>query len=139
MTAATLTEAPDVARAVEDSDYYADTLATLSRTDRAWFTAQVEAAWNATHQPQTIGERDVRILQFAPRLSQYRTPADIEQAINAQFGISAVRYHKLLGQLINRSDVARAYPELVARLKAQREARQAARTARNVTEQGAQS
>lgn len=136
MTAATTLPSPaDIKRAVEDSDYYADTLARLTPAGRAWFAAEVDDAYTATHAPRILTERERRILQFAGR--HYREPGRREQAIRDQFDLSATRYYQLLGALIDRPEALAYAPVTVGRLRALREMRRDARAGRTSTPAGA--
>lgn len=133
--ARTLPTPAQIALAVEDSDYYADVLATLKTDDRAWFAAQVERAWLAQHPRQPLTSREIRILDIAG--CPFPNAGRREEYIRRQLGLDATRFYFLLGQLLDRPEAAAAYPELVRRLREQRAARQAARRARTDTPRSA--
>ena len=120
----------EIALAVDDSDYYADVLATLKTADRAWFAAEVLRAWQTQHPRQPLTGREIRILNIAAR--HFHTPQDREQYLRHELGISPTRFLHELGQLIDRPEAEAAHPTLVRALRQQRAARQAARAARQL-------
>lgn len=76
-----------------------------------------------------LSARDEAILAFEGQWSQHAGAK--EQAIRAEFGLSAARYYQLLGALID-SPLALAHdPMLVKRLHRMREARSQARARRS--------
>lgn len=85
----------------------------------------------ATDGPEspTLSERDAAILNFE---GQWRSHAGAkEQAIRAEFGLSAARYYQLLGALIDSPLALARDPMLVKRLHRMREARAQARARRS--------
>ncbi|GAB3124907.1 DUF3263 domain-containing protein [Glaciibacter psychrotolerans] len=77
-----------------------------------------------------LSERDKAILAFEN--AQAHHAGDKEQAIRAEFSVSAARYYQLLGALID-SPGARAHdPMLVKRLQRMRDARAQARARRSL-------
>lgn len=147
MTAPTLTEAPDVARAVEDVAYFGQQIATLSDPDRKRFVTAVRAAWFAAHPakpqqqeeqepaPRPLDYAEKRILDFANR--RFHTPGEREQAIRDEFGYSATRYYQRLNALIDEPRALAYAPLTVNRLRRVREMRRQARSARQLTARSA--
>lgn len=125
----------DLARALTDVRYYDQ------RIDKADDHKQVEAAvtaYAAAHAPaRTLDYAEKRILDFANR--RFHTPGEREQAIRDEFGYSATRYFQQLNLLLDRPEALAYAPVTVNRLRAVRELKRQARSARNLTEQGAQS
>jgi hypothetical protein len=78
-----------------------------------------------------LDERQLSILAFEARAWQH-TGAKAE-AIRDELGISAARYYRILGELIDSPAALRRDPMLVKRLQRMREARQAARTRRSLS------
>lgn len=79
--------------------------------------------------PVSLSERDEAILAFELQWAQHVGAK--EQAIRAEFGLSAARYYQLLGSLID-SPLALAHdPMLVKRLHRMRDARAQARARRS--------
>jgi hypothetical protein len=73
-----------------------------------------------------LSARDRRILTFEEQ--RWRYPGAKEQAIRAEFGISATRYYQILNGLLDRPEALRQHPMLINRLRRLREARQRARS-----------
>lgn len=78
-----------------------------------------------------LDDRQVRVLAFEARA--WRHPGAKADAIRDEFGISAARYYRILGELIDSPAALRRDPMLVKRLQRMREARQAARTRRSLS------
>jgi hypothetical protein len=78
-----------------------------------------------------LDDRQLRILAFEARAWQH--PGVKAEAIREEFGISAARYYRILGELIDSPAALRREPMLVKRLQRMREARQAARTLRSLS------
>ena len=77
-----------------------------------------------------LGPRDEAVLAFERRWWSH--PGAKEQAIRAEFGLSAARYYQLLGALLD-SPLALAHdPMLVKRLQRMRDARALARSHRAI-------
>ncbi|WP_233199566.1 DUF3263 domain-containing protein [Cryobacterium sp. N22] len=77
-----------------------------------------------------LSPRDENLLAFERR--GWSHPGAKEQAIRAEFGLSAARYYQLLGALLD-SPLALAHdPMLVNRLQRMRDARSQARSARAI-------
>lgn len=77
-----------------------------------------------------LDQRDLAVLAFESRW--WSQPAAKEQAIRAEFGLSAARYYQLLGALLD-SPLALAHdPMLVNRLQRMRDARSQARSRRAI-------
>lgn len=127
MTAVTLPPL-DIARAATDVAYYD------RRIDKADDHKQVEAAvtaYAATHTPaapRPLDYAEKRILDFANR--RFHTPGEREQAIRDEFGYSATRYYQRLGALIDQPRALAYAPLTVNRLRAVREIKRHARSAR---------
>jgi hypothetical protein len=80
--------------------------------------------------PNALGPRDEAVLQFERRWWSH--PGAKEQAIRAEFGLSAARYYQVLGALLD-SPLALAHdPMLVKRLQRMRDARTLARSRRTI-------
>lgn len=132
MSTATLPSAADIQRAADDADVYAELIHQFKTDDaREAFTAAMLAVYRADRtRGLPLTPADKHILQFAARIQrrEFRTTGHCEQAIRDEFGYSATRYFQALNTLIDRPEAARAYPVLLNRLRAQRDARQAARS-----------
>ncbi|WP_441790802.1 DUF3263 domain-containing protein [Leifsonia sp. YAF41] len=77
-----------------------------------------------------LSDRDLAILAFEGRWSEHVGAK--EQAIRAEFSLSAARYYQLLGALID-SPLALAHdPMLIKRLQRMRDARSEARARRTL-------
>ncbi|ANP73732.1 hypothetical protein PA27867_2793 [Cryobacterium arcticum] len=77
-----------------------------------------------------LSPRDTAVLAFERRWWSH--PGAKEQAIRAEFGLSAARYYQLLGALLD-SPLALAHdPMLVKRLQRMRDARSQARSRRAI-------
>ena len=90
-------------------------------------------AGDATEPASATGGLDARqraILAFEARA--WRDPARKADAIREELGISAARYYRLLGALVDSPDALRHDPMLVKRLQRQREARADARARRTI-------
>ena len=125
MTATTLTEAPDAARAVTDRDYYDRLVYQLDGKALTAFEAAVKAL---TPAPQPLSDRDILILHIAVR--RFPNPGRRDEFIRRQFGISPTRFYLELGRIIDRPEALRAEPAIVGRLRARREDARARRSAR---------
>ncbi|WP_173923685.1 DUF3263 domain-containing protein [Agromyces sp. Marseille-P2726] len=78
-----------------------------------------------------LDERAVRVLAFEARAWQH--PGVKAEAIREEFGISAARYYRILGDLIDSPAALRHDPMLVKRLQRMREARAATRRRRSLS------
>lgn len=93
-------------------------------------TPEVAPDSNADARPGGLSDRDVAILAFERQW--WRHPSVKEEAIRAEFGLSAARYYQVLGALVD-SPLALAHdPMLIKRLQRMREARAEARARRSV-------
>jgi hypothetical protein len=89
----------------------------------------VSAQPEPVQQPASgLSARDERILAFERQW--WRHVGAKEEAIRAEFGLSAARYYQLLNVLIDSPDAVRHDPMLVGRLQRARDARTRARSAR---------
>ncbi len=87
-----------------------------------------EPAADGSPESASLSARDGAILDFE---RQWRNHAGAkEQAIRAEFGLSAARYYQLLGALIDSPLALARDPMLVKRLHRMREARAQARARR---------
>ncbi|WP_028474104.1 DUF3263 domain-containing protein [Nocardioides alkalitolerans] len=75
-----------------------------------------------------LDERDVAILEFERKWWKYVGAK--EEAIRAEFDMSAVRYYQVVTALIDRPEALEHDPLLVRRLRRLRDARQKQRSAR---------
>ncbi|MFE6965958.1 DUF3263 domain-containing protein [Agromyces sp. NPDC057679] len=82
--------------------------------------------------PAVVGldDRQLRVLAFEARA--WQQPARKAEAIRDEFGISAARYYRILGELIDSPAALRHDPMLVKRLQRMRSARRAARSSRSI-------
>ena len=78
-----------------------------------------------------LDERAVRVLAFEARA--WQQPGLKAQAIREEFGISAARYYRILGELIDSPAALRHDPMLVKRLQRMREARAPIRARRSLS------
>ena len=78
-----------------------------------------------------LGERDLHILDFERRW--WRHAGAKEEAIRAEFDLSAARYYQLLNAVIDLPGATRTDPMLVKRLQRARSERMRARTAHAFT------
>ncbi|WP_350349306.1 DUF3263 domain-containing protein [Agromyces sp. G08B096] len=78
-----------------------------------------------------LGDLDRRILAFESR--SFADPGAKAEAVRAEFGISAARYYRILGGLIDSPAALRHDPMLVKRLQRMRDARAAARSRRTLS------
>lgn len=90
----------------------------------------------AQREPAPMGdggltERDRAILEFERQWWQHVGAK--EQAIRAEFGLSAARYYQVLNAVIDVPDALRHDPLLVRRLQRARDSRTRARVARTFT------
>lgn len=77
-----------------------------------------------------LDERRLRILEFEARA--WRDPARKADAIRDELAMSAARYYRLLGELMDDPAALRHDPMLVKRLQRQRDARNASRAERAI-------
>ncbi len=87
-----------------------------------------ESATPASASPDGLSERDARILAF--EREWWRHVGAKEDAIRAEFALSAARYYQLLNAVIDSPAAVRHDPMLVRRLLRARDARVNARAAR---------
>ena len=85
---------------------------------------------DAARAADDLSERDRRILSFERQWWNYAGAK--EQAVRAEFGMSATRYYQVLNALIDRPEALAYDPLLVKRLRRLRWARQRARSARRL-------
>lgn len=78
-----------------------------------------------------LDERAVRVLEFEARAWQH--PGLKAEAIREEFGLSAARYYRILGELIDSPAALRFDPMLVKRLQRMREARAVTRARRSLS------
>jgi Protein of unknown function (DUF3263) len=78
-----------------------------------------------------LDERSLRVLAFEAR--SWQKPGLKAEAIRDEFGISAARYYRILGELIDSPAALRHDPMLVKRLQRMREARAATRARRSLS------
>jgi len=91
--------------------------------------AAQESADAATPPPgATLSERDQRILTFERQW--WKHAGAKEEAIRAEFGLSAARYYQVLNAVLDAPGAIAFDPMLVGRLHRMRDARTAARSAR---------
>ena len=85
------------------------------------------------HRPveSALDERDERVLAFEARAWQH--PGAKAEAIRDELGISAARYYRILGELIDSPAALRHDPMLVKRLQRLRDARAATRARRSLS------
>jgi hypothetical protein len=81
--------------------------------------------------PTALSERDLRILDFERRW--WRHAGAKEEAIRAEFDLSAARYYQLLNAVIDLPGATRTDPMLVKRLQRARSDRMRARSAHAFT------
>jgi len=79
----------------------------------------------------SLDERSRRILAFESRA--FGHPGAKAEAVRAEFGLSAARYYRLLGELIDSPAALRHDPMLVKRLQRMRDARAATRDRRTLS------
>jgi hypothetical protein len=104
------------------------------RAEREERVKQVEDDSAPQRDPSSVApalsDRDLAILAFESQWSEHVGAK--EQAIRAEFSLSAARYYQLLGALID-SPLALAHdPLLIKRLQRMRDARSVARARRSV-------
>lgn len=93
-------------------------------------TGEREPAAETASAPVELSERDRAILSFERQW--WRHAGIKEEAIRAEFGLSAARYYQLLGALVD-SPLALVHdPMLVKRLQRMREARSRKRAGRSL-------
>jgi len=80
------------------------------------------------HDAPTVTERQARILAFERQW--WRHAGAKEEAIRAEFGLSAARYYQVLNALLDSPAALESDPMLVKRLRRLRDARTSARSAR---------
>ena len=85
---------------------------------------------DASRATDVLSERDQRILSFERQWWNYAGAK--EQALRAEFDMSATRYYQVLNALIDRPEALAYDPLLVKRLRRLRSARQRARSARRL-------
>ena len=91
------------------------------------------AAERVPHRPDEpdLDERQLQVLAFEGRA--WQQPARKAEAIRDEFGISATRYYRILGELIDSPAALRHDPMLVKRLQRMRSARAEARSRRSLS------
>ncbi|MCD5346424.1 DUF3263 domain-containing protein [Agromyces sp. H3Y2-19a] len=91
------------------------------------------SAERVPHRPDDapLDDRQLRVLAFEARA--WQQPARKAEAIRDEFGISAARYYRILGELIDSPAALRHDPMLVKRLQRLRSARRAARSQRSLS------
>ena len=77
-----------------------------------------------------LDDRSLRVLAFEGRA--WQQPGRKAEAIRDEFGISAARYYRILGELIDSPAALRHDPMLVKRLQRMRDARAATRAHRSL-------
>jgi hypothetical protein len=83
------------------------------------------------HVAPALGDRDRQILEFERQW--WRHAGAKEEAIRAEFALSAARYYQLLNAVIDSPAAVRHDPMLVRRLQRTRDARTQARADRSIT------
>lgn len=133
MSTATLPPLAQIRAAAEDYEIFHALRNTLPESARAQFDQAVDREYDdANGLPPARALTDVEnsILEFAAHLPEYKTPGELEEKIRTAFKCSATRYFQALNVLIDRVEAAEQHPVTVYRLRRQRAARQAARSAR---------
>ncbi|TDW29487.1 uncharacterized protein DUF3263 [Cryobacterium psychrophilum] len=102
--------------------------ATGARTGRRW---QVEGVLEPAPAVAGRTERDLAILVFEKKW--WRSAGAKEEAIRAEFALSAARYYQLLAVVIDSPWALAQDPMLVKRLRRMREARASARAGRSLS------
>ena len=77
-----------------------------------------------------LAELDRQILMFERQWWRYE--GSKAQAIDDLFGLDATRYYQILGRLIDTNEALAFDPQLVKRLRRQRQARRSQRSARRL-------
>lgn len=142
MSTTTLPPLAQIRAAAADYEIFHALRNTLPEAARAQFDQAVDREYDdANGLPPARALTDVEnsILEFAAGLSQYETPGELEEKIQTAFKCSATRYFQALNVLIDRVEAAEQHPATVYRLRRQRAARQAARSARRLTARSAAS
>lgn len=88
------------------------------------------SAADAGSTPAQLDERDEAILAFERQW--WKHPGAKEEAIRAEFALSAARYYQLLGALIDSPLALARDPMLVKRLQRMRDVRSQARARRSI-------
>jgi len=91
----------------------------------------VESAREPAPAAADLTERDLAILAFEKKW--WRSAGAKEEAIRAEFALSAARYYQLLAVLIDSPRAIAHDPMLVKRLQRMREARASARAGRSLS------
>jgi len=91
----------------------------------------VEGAREAASTQAELTERDLAILAFEKKW--WRSAGAKEEAIRAEFALSAARYYQLLAVLIDSPRAIAHDPMLIKRLQRMREARASARAGRSLS------
>lgn len=137
----TATLAPDYARAATDRAYYDQLIDKAPDNTHRQVEAAVTAyaTLHAPAAPRPLDYPGKRILDFAERIAcrEWRTPGALEQAVRDEFGFSATRYFQCLNALIDQPQALAYAPITVNRLRAVREMRRQARSARRHAERSA--
>lgn len=129
---ATLTDAPDVQRALTDLTYYDEQIRILPDAARRRFEAarrRFETAVVAAHKAATTPQvrpltgLEKNVIAFYPHLREYRTQGERDEEIITKLGFSATRYYQILNGLLDRPEALKAYPGIIAPLYRQREQR----------------
>lgn len=117
--------AQEIGWAAADPEYYHELRTKITGEDnKRRFDAAVDAAYRP--RPLTVGEQ--RVLKFYAERPRYTRPGAFEEAIRAEFAISAARYYRVLNALLDRPEALDYAPLVVKRLRRMRDARRAARS-----------
>lgn len=110
----------------------ADTAAAADAADDAAAATSADATpvADAAARPAGLTEREIAILAFERQW--WRNPGAKEEAIRAEFDLSAARYYQVLGALVDSPFALAHDPMLIKRLQRMREARAEARARRSV-------
>jgi hypothetical protein len=117
------------ARDPSDASTAAVTAADAS-ADASSPSVDVTPVADAADQPSGLTEREIAILAFERQW--WRNPGAKEEAIRAEFDLSAARYYQVLGALVDSPFALAHDPMLIKRLQRMREARAEARARRSV-------
>ena len=81
-----------------------------------------------------LSERDQQILMFERQWWRYE--GSKEQAIDSLFGLEIGRYYQILAAIVDLDEALAFDPQLIKRLRRQRQARQRTRSARRLDPYG---